>query len=119
MTESVSLRSGSSATALPPWRNGSDRSAAGWRSRVLPGAAPPLSSRYRWARPGMRSADEQRLLGTGEPIRIVAVDDHSLLRGALCQLLHAEDDLCVVGEADTSEGLGDLVESSGAHVVLL
>ncbi|MFC9849080.1 LuxR C-terminal-related transcriptional regulator [Streptomyces sp. NPDC060223] len=67
----------------------------------------------------MRSADEQRLLRAGEPIRIVAVDDHSLLRGALCQLLDAEDDLCVVGEADTSEGLGDLVQSSGAHVVLL
>lgn len=67
----------------------------------------------------MRTDDEPRPWRPGEPIRIVAVDDHSLLRGALCQLLNAEDDLRVVAEADTSRGLGDLVESTGAHIVLL
>ncbi|WP_338700521.1 response regulator transcription factor [Streptomyces sp. Q6] len=54
-----------------------------------------------------------------EPIRIIAVDDHSLLRGALCELINAEDDLCVVADTDTSQGLGDLVERHRAEVVLL
>ncbi|TDT40758.1 LuxR family two component transcriptional regulator [Streptomyces sp. BK208] len=54
-----------------------------------------------------------------EPIRIVAVDDHSLLRGALCELLNAEEDLRVVADTDTSKGLGDLVEYTRADVVLL
>ncbi|MEU7296700.1 response regulator transcription factor [Streptomyces exfoliatus] len=67
----------------------------------------------------MRTPDEHRPSRTGEPIRIVAVDDHSLLRDALCQLLDVEHDLCVVAEADTSVGLGDLVARTGAHVVLL
>lgn len=68
----------------------------------------------------MRTPDDHRPAArAGEPIRIVAVDDHSLLRDALCQLLNAEDDLRIVAEADTSAGLGDLVASAGADVVLL
>ncbi|MFF9012032.1 response regulator [Streptomyces sp. NPDC014870] len=67
----------------------------------------------------MRTPDDHGTPRPGEPIRIVAVDDHSLLRDALCQLLNVEDDLCVVAEADTSAGLGDLVASTRAHVVLL
>ncbi|MBA2944534.1 response regulator [Streptomyces himalayensis] len=66
----------------------------------------------------MQTTDEARP-GTDEPIRIIAVDDHSLLRSALCQLIDAEEDLRVVADVDTSEGLGDLVERTGAHVVLL
>ncbi|MFC9531524.1 response regulator [Streptomyces sp. NPDC056910] len=66
----------------------------------------------------MQTTDEGRH-GTAEPIRIIAVDDHSLLRTALCQLLDAEDDLRVVADVDTSQGLGDLVERTGAQVVLL
>ncbi|WP_406724715.1 response regulator transcription factor [Streptomyces sp. GD-15H] len=67
----------------------------------------------------MPETDETGPPRPGEPIRIVAVDDHSLLRNALCQLLDVEDDLCVVAEADTSVGLGDLVARTAAHVVLL
>ncbi|MFD0144819.1 MULTISPECIES: LuxR C-terminal-related transcriptional regulator [unclassified Streptomyces] len=67
----------------------------------------------------MRTPDETRPPWPGEPIRIIAVDDHSLLRDALCQLLDTEHDLRVVAEADTSVGLGDLVATTGAHVVLL
>ncbi|MCT4353751.1 response regulator transcription factor [Streptomyces sp. Je 1-79] len=67
----------------------------------------------------MRTSDDPGRAGPGEPIRIVAVDDHSLLRDALCRLLDVEDDLSVVAEADTSVGLGELVASTGAHVVLL
>ncbi|MFJ3583471.1 response regulator [Streptomyces sp. NPDC090127] len=67
----------------------------------------------------MRTPDDHRTPPVREPIRIVAVDDHSLLRDALCQLLNAEDDLRVVAEADTSVGLGEIVASTAAHVVLL
>lgn len=54
-----------------------------------------------------------------EPIRVIAVDDHSLLRSALCELIAEEPDLRVVAQSDTSEGLGDLVERTRAQVVLL
>lgn len=39
-------------------------------------------------------------MGTG-PIRLLIVDDHALFREELRQLLAAEDDLEVVGEAAT------------------
>ncbi|ANP48275.1 response regulator [Streptomyces griseochromogenes] len=55
----------------------------------------------------------------GDPIRIIAVDDHSLLRDALCQLIEAEDDLTVVADADRTQGLAELVERTAAQVVLL
>ncbi|MFE2285202.1 response regulator [Streptomyces sp. NPDC059443] len=54
-----------------------------------------------------------------EPLRIIAVDDHSLLRRALCELIEMEDDLTIVADTDTSEGLADLVERTSPHVVLL
>ncbi|GAA3651342.1 response regulator [Streptomyces chitinivorans] len=66
----------------------------------------------------MRATDEGRA-PAAEPIRIVAVDDHSLLRSALCQLIDAEEDLRVVADVDTSQGLADLVERTRAQVVLL
>ncbi|MGW7199727.1 response regulator [Streptomyces chryseus] len=54
-----------------------------------------------------------------EPIRIIAVDDHSLLRSALCELINTEPDLHVVADVDTSKGLGDLIERTRAQVILL
>jgi DNA-binding NarL/FixJ family response regulator len=56
---------------------------------------------------------------TAEPIRIIAVDDHSLLRGALCELIDSERDLRVVADVGTSERLADLVERTRAQVVLM
>jgi DNA-binding NarL/FixJ family response regulator len=38
-----------------------------------------------------------------EPIRILLVDDHAVLRAGLKALLEAEDDLTVIGEASTGE----------------
>jgi DNA-binding NarL/FixJ family response regulator len=54
-----------------------------------------------------------------DPIRILAADDHTLLRTALCELLNAERDLEVVAEASSGRGLTDLVERHRPHVVLL
>ncbi|MFG1806485.1 response regulator [Streptomyces sp. NPDC049040] len=62
---------------------------------------------------------EGRPSATAEPIRIIAVDDHSLLRGALCQLIDSERDLQVVADVGTSERLADLVEHTRAQVVLM
>ncbi len=45
--------------------------------------------------------------GRGAPIRVVIVDDHALVREGTVQLLEAEADLEVVGQAGTAEeGLG-------------
>ena len=38
-----------------------------------------------------------------ETIRVMLVDDHAVLRSGLKALLHAEDDMAVVGEASTGE----------------
>ncbi|WP_432139896.1 MULTISPECIES: response regulator [unclassified Streptomyces] len=54
-----------------------------------------------------------------EPIRILAADDHTLLRTALTELLNAEPDLRVVAEASSGRGLVELVERHRPHVVLL
>ena len=54
-----------------------------------------------------------------EPIRILAADDHTLLRTALAELLDAEDDLQVVAQASSGRGLAELVERHQPHVVLL
>ncbi|NYV77167.1 response regulator transcription factor, partial [Streptomyces sp. UH6] len=52
-------------------------------------------------------------------IRIVAADDHTLLRTALAELLNAEPDLQVVAEASSGRGLVELVERHRPHVLLL
>lgn len=40
---------------------------------------------------------------TGSPIRVLLVDDHQVLRDGLRVLLEGEEDMQVVGEADTAE----------------
>lgn len=52
-------------------------------------------------------------------IRIIAVDDHTLLREALCEILRAEDDFEVVAQAGSADGLVELVEEHRPNVVLL
>lgn len=54
-----------------------------------------------------------------ELIRILAADDHTLLRTALTELLNAEHDLQVVAEASSGRGLAELVERHQPHVLLL
>ncbi|MBT2510096.1 response regulator transcription factor [Streptomyces sp. ISL-98] len=50
---------------------------------------------------------------------MLAADDHTLLRTALCELLRAEDDFEVVAEASSGRDLLALVEKNRPHVVLL
>ena len=43
------------------------------------------------------------MIGTDEAIRVLVVDDHSVVRAGLRSLLNAQDDITVVGEAGTVE----------------
>ena len=45
-----------------------------------------------------------------EPIRILLVDDHFLLRAGLASILNLEEDLRVCGEADSAEEAITLLE---------
>ncbi len=56
---------------------------------------------------------------TGEPIRVVVVDDQELFRRGLIMLLGVEGDIEVVGEASDGHAAIDLVVSSMPDVVLL
>ncbi|MDH6125250.1 response regulator transcription factor [Kitasatospora sp. GP82] len=53
------------------------------------------------------------------PIRILAADDHTLLRTALCQLLDAEEDMQVVAQTGSGVALPELVAAYRPNVVLL
>jgi DNA-binding NarL/FixJ family response regulator len=49
----------------------------------------------------------------------VIVDDHALFRDGLREILHAHEDMIVVGEASDSEGAVALAAEKRPHVVLL
>ncbi|RZT88712.1 LuxR family two component transcriptional regulator [Pseudonocardia sediminis] len=53
------------------------------------------------------------------PIRIVLVDDHSIMRQGLRAVLEREDDLRVVGEAGSPADAITAVDAGRPHVVLL
>jgi len=52
-------------------------------------------------------------------IRLVVVDDHSIVREGLCSILNTEPDFTVVGEASNGEDALRLVEQVRPDVVLL
>src|SRR6266545_4512516 len=52
-------------------------------------------------------------------IRVLLVDDHTLVREGVGQILEAEDDLTVVGQAATSQQAVRLAGSTRPDVVLL
>ncbi|MBI2956342.1 MAG: response regulator transcription factor [Acidobacteria bacterium] len=54
-----------------------------------------------------------------ENIRVLVVDDHAMFREGLCQLLAAEDDITVVGEARTGAECLGLVGKLKPDIVLL
>ncbi len=53
------------------------------------------------------------------PIRLVLVDDHAILRQGLRAVLEREADLLVVGEASSEAEAVAVVRATGPHVVLL
>jgi two-component system response regulator NreC len=54
-----------------------------------------------------------------ETIRVMLVDDHAVLRSGLKALLHAEDDMAVVGEASTGEEALEKVDLLKPAVVVM
>ena len=54
-----------------------------------------------------------------DPIRIVIVDDHTMLREGLKSILTLEDDLEVVADADSARDAASIVGNTKPHVVLL
>jgi DNA-binding NarL/FixJ family response regulator len=56
---------------------------------------------------------------TGRAMRILLVDDHVLVRDGVCEILEAEEDLVVVGEAGNSADAVDVITATQPDVVLL
>lgn len=56
---------------------------------------------------------------TFEPIRLLLADDQHLVRAGLAALLNLEDDLEVVHQQSTGEGLADAVREHGVDVAVL
>jgi two-component system response regulator NreC len=56
---------------------------------------------------------------SGEPIQLLIVDDHVVLRSGLRMLLEAEPDMIVVGEAETAEQAISLDAELAPDVVLM
>ena len=53
------------------------------------------------------------------PVRVMLADDHALVRGGLRALLEAEEDIEVVGEADTAAGAVELAGELQPDLVVL
>ncbi len=56
---------------------------------------------------------------TRDSIRVLVADDHTIFRDGLCQLLEAEDDMTVVGEARTGPECLSLVQKVKPDILLL
>jgi len=88
--------------------------------RALPGLDRPLRV-YRLTAPGMKS--EPQALREGEAaqqrIRVLVVDDDSLLRSAIARLLQLDPDFAVVGEAPNGQIAVELAASERPDVVLM
>ena len=87
-------------------------------------ATGPLSFGAREAEPLMESAGPQiatawRKRALGEPIRVGIVDDHPIVREAVRGFLSEQEDIRVVGEADSGRAAIDLVRRTPLDVLLL
>lgn len=56
---------------------------------------------------------------TSQPIRVLVVDDHAMVRRGLVSYLETEDDIAVVGEASDGAEAIRLCEALRPHVVLM
>ena len=93
--------------AASPWRCCS-------RTADQPAATPARSQPMASPQPAPAPAP-----GSPRPIRILLVDDHQVVRQALAQLLRAEADLEVVGEAGTGTAAVALARQLAPDVVLM
>ncbi len=63
--------------------------------------------------------DEEGDTMSSQPIRLIAVDDHAIMREGLVNLLEQEPDLEIVGTASTGGEAIELVREEAADIVLL
>lgn len=52
-------------------------------------------------------------------IRVLLVDDHAVLRAGLVSLLEGQEDISVVGEADSAEGALELIAQNPPDIVVM
>lgn len=55
----------------------------------------------------------------GEPIRVLVVDDHFVVRAGVCNLLSGVDDIEVVGEAENGRQAMEEAKRCNPHVILM
>lgn len=67
----------------------------------------------------MSEPDEPRVSGRGEPIRVLIVDDHELIRRSLALTLAAEADIEVVGEASDGQEAVEMADRLMPDVALM
>lgn len=66
-----------------------------------------------------RSDDIKSELNQSQPIKVVLADDHELVRAGIAAIVGAEPDIQVVGQASDGGQVVDLVNATGAQVVLM
>jgi CheY-like chemotaxis protein len=71
------------------------------------------------AGPQRRKTDQTTPEVLDGKIRLVLVDDHSVIRSGLARVLGAEQDMEVVGEAESGQAAVDLVDKVLPHTVLM
>jgi two-component system NarL family response regulator len=52
-------------------------------------------------------------------MRILIVDDHKMLRGAMCHLMQAQPDMQVVGQSCDGQDIVELAQQTAAHLVCM
>ena len=55
----------------------------------------------------------------GDPVRVLIVDDQSMIRAGFAALLDAQEGISVVGTAEDGLGITDIVRRTQPHVVLM
>ncbi|HIZ38258.1 MAG TPA: response regulator transcription factor [Candidatus Ruania gallistercoris] len=55
----------------------------------------------------------------GDPVRVLIVDDQSMIRAGFAALLDAQEGITVVGTAEDGLGITDIVRRTQPHVVLM
>jgi DNA-binding NarL/FixJ family response regulator len=69
--------------------------------------------------PKGRDAAARTVDAVDSPIRVFILDDHELVRRGVRELLEAEPDIVVVGEAETAEQAIGRIPATSPHVALL
>jgi two-component system response regulator NreC len=90
-----------------------------WAGRPPPPREPPGPLAELAADLAARPYAKRGVSSSDEPIRIVLVDDHAMVREGLRLLLRTAGDIVVVGEAENGDAALDVVKRLSPEIVLL